>query len=151
MNQGLPKQDIHPCWGVEGWLVYATRRGSHLNTHHGLQRGVLVLQPRRLWRGGAGVLLVVVDWQPLRHSLYVLPQRRDRLPDQEQHYQPAHGARSAGGHRQLRPGLTERGGRTPTPRAGLRADPWDCWSCCSRNSWTGSKYYFWAEDHHNSK
>ena len=88
MKQALPKHDIHPCWGAEGWLVYATRRGSHLNTHHGLQRGVLVLQPRRLRRGGAGVLLVVVDWQPLRHSLYVLPQRRDRLPDQEQHYQP---------------------------------------------------------------
>ena len=58
-----------------------------MGQHHGL--GV-VLQGGggRLWRGGAGVLLVVVDWQPLRHSLYVLPQRRDRLPDQEQHYQP---------------------------------------------------------------
>ena len=90
MKQALPST-IYTLAG--GWRAgWSTRRGSHLNTHHGLQRGVLVLQPGRLGRGGAGVLLVVVDGQPLRDSLYVLPQRGDGLPDQEQHYQPRGGS-----------------------------------------------------------
>ena len=60
-------------------------------TNHGLQRGVLVLQC-----GGAGsrplghhLLIVVVHRQPLRHLLYMLPQRGDGLPDEQQDYQPA--------------------------------------------------------------
>ena len=53
-------------------------------TNHRLQRGVLVVQ-RPL---GHHLLLIVIDRQPLRHLLYVLPQRGDGLPDEQQDYQP---------------------------------------------------------------
>ena len=53
--------------------------------NHGLQCGVLVLQ-RPL---GHHLLLVMVHRQSIRHLLYVLPQRGDGLPDEQQDYQPA--------------------------------------------------------------
>ena len=55
--------------------------------NHGLQCGVLVLQ-RPL---GHHLLLVMVHRQSIRHLLYVLPQRGDGLPYQEQDYQPDDG------------------------------------------------------------
>ena len=64
---------------------------SHLMTNHWLQRGVLVLQCGGVRAGPLRhhLLIVVVHRQPLRHLLYVLPQRGDRLPDEQQDYQPA--------------------------------------------------------------
>ena len=62
----------------------------HLMPHHGLQRGVLVLQRGGVWAGALGhhLLLIVIHRQSLRHLLYVLPQRGDGLPDEQQDYQP---------------------------------------------------------------
>ena len=63
---------------------------SHLITNHWLQRGVLVLQCGRVRPRGLGhhLILIMVHRQSLRHLLYVLPQRSDGLPYQQQHYQP---------------------------------------------------------------
>ena len=59
-------------------------------TNHGLQRGVLVLQRGGVWAGALGhhLLLIVIHWESLCHLLYVLPQRGDGLPYQQEDYQP---------------------------------------------------------------
>ena len=74
-------------------MVYSCKEKdfySHLMANHRLQRGVLVLQGGGGRPGALGhhLVLIVIDWQSVSHLLYVLPQRGDGLPYQQEDYQP---------------------------------------------------------------